>query len=189
MTARAWFFPAAFALGLCLIGLAIGGRAWAADTDTQAAGRPTAPVIAVLDFELVGDLGDESRIAEHEIRLKMIGDTLREELRRSGLYTVADNGAAGDLIADLSAHQYLHRCNGCEFDVGHRLGADQVLVPWVYRVSNLVLTLHVEIKDVATHRVLLKRSFGFRGDSDIGWVRAVRYFVREQREWAQSTSN
>ncbi|MGH7428920.1 MAG: DUF2380 domain-containing protein [Candidatus Methylomirabilaceae bacterium] len=35
-----------------------------------------------------------------------------------------------------------------------QLNAEQVLVPWVFRMSNLVLTMHVEIRDVATGRIL-----------------------------------
>jgi hypothetical protein len=46
-------------------------------------------------------------------------------------------------------------------------------------MSNLVLTLHVEIKDVASGRTVFRRALDFRGDNDMGWERAVLYLVKE----------
>jgi uncharacterized protein DUF2380 len=136
------------------------------------------PVIAVLDFELVGDVGDAALAPQQRKRLQMVSQLLREELVQTCRYRVTDNNVAADLIARLSALEYLHACHGCEFAIAQRLGADQVLTPWVYRVSNLVLALNVEVKDVSTRRMLIKRSLDFRGDNDLAWVRAVKYFVR-----------
>jgi hypothetical protein len=45
---------------------------------------------------------------------------------------------------------YLHDCSGCDLDIGRQLGADQVLVAWVSRVSALILSLTYEFHDVAS---------------------------------------
>lgn len=138
--------------------------------------------LVVLDIELTGDLGSKSIEAEHKQRLLMVSARLRDKLQCTHLYSVVDNAPATTLIDRLKSEQYLHRCNGCEFDIGRHLNADQVLVPWVYRVSNLVLTLHIEIRDVATRRILMKKALDFRGDNDRAWTRAIDYLIREMKQ-------
>jgi hypothetical protein len=140
------------------------------------------PRLAVMDFELEGDLGDESFAATHTERLRSESSTLREALAQSGLYAVADNSAAGELIERLAASQSLHHCNGCELDIAHALHANVILLPWVFRMSNLVLTMHVEIRDATTGRVTMKRDLDFRGDNDESWQRAIGYLLRDMKE-------
>lgn len=138
------------------------------------------PALAVLDVELTGDTGGPPFEAEHAARLRMASDLLRQELERSGSYTVVDLTSARELIAKLQSQQrYLHDCNGCDLEVGRRLGAGQVMVAWVDRVSGLILTLTYEIHDVASSRILLRKSFDFRGDNDAAWQHAIRYMVRD----------
>lgn len=86
------------------------------------------------------------------------------------------------MVRQKQQEQYLHRCNGCELDLGRSLGADVVVVPWIFRVSNLILTLHCEVRDVRTGAVLFKRGLDFRGDNDTAWDRAIQYLVRELRD-------
>lgn len=163
-------------LGLCL--------ALAAFTASSAPAAASSQ-LAVLDVELSGDLGGPEFAAEHEARLKMASAKLREGLSRSGLYKVVDIAPALPAIDQLkSQHLYLHECNGCDLDVGRQLGADQVLVAWVNRISGLILTLSYEIHDVATGRVTARKSFDFRGDNDVAWTRAIDYMVRDMQESA-----
>jgi Protein of unknown function (DUF2380) len=61
-----------------------------------------------------------------------------------------------------------------------------VLVAWVNRVSTLILTLTYEIHDVATAQITARKSFGFRGDNDAAWTRAIDYMVRDLKESAAS---
>lgn len=162
---------------LLLLLVAGAGVAGGTGVATAAAAPPT---LAVLDVELTGDLGGPGYEAEHAARLRMASDLLRGELERSGLYTVVDLTPAHELIARLQSQQrYLHDCNGCDLDVGRQLGAQQVLVAWVDRVSGLILTLTYEIHDVASNRILLRKSFDFRGDNDAAWQHAVHYMVRD----------
>ena len=75
-----------------------------------------------------------------------------------------------------------HDCNGCDLQVGKQLGADQVLVTWVDRVSNLILSLTYEFHDVATSQILARKSYDFRGDNDAAWTHAIRYMVKDLKE-------
>jgi hypothetical protein len=141
------------------------------------------PRLVVLDVELTGDLGGPEFVAQHDARIRMASARLRESISRTGLYSVVDPAPAQDLIHQLeSQYRYLHDCNGCDVDIGRQLEADQVLVAWVNRVSGLILTLNYEIHDVATGQTIASKTFGFRGDNDLAWTRAIDYLVRDRQQ-------
>lgn len=158
-------------LAVCMAGSAL------AASDEQPAD------LVVLDVEITGDLGGPELAAQHEARLQLASARLREDLSRAGLYRLVDTAPARELIDELkSRHRYLHDCNGCDLDVGRQLGADQVLVARVYRVSGLILTLTYELHDVATGQIIARKSYDFRGDNDTAWTRAIDYMVRDMKE-------
>ena len=135
--------------------------------------------LAVLDIGLIGDLGGPQLQAAHQARQSLATTRLRKELERSRFYEVLDDAPAREMIERFKSQQHLHACNGCELDIARSLGAQQVLVAWVYRVSNLILTLNYEIRDVATGETVQKGAFDFRGDNDEAWMRAVSYMARD----------
>ena len=47
------------------------------------------------------------------------------------------------------------------------------------KVSNLILNVNIEIREVATNRVALVKSVDMRGNNDESWIRAVRFLVRD----------
>lgn len=135
--------------------------------------------LLVLDIELVGDLSDPNATADHARRLAMASEQLRAELARLGDYAIVDAAPARSRIDSLRAVQHLHKCNGCEVDIALELGAEQVLVAWVYRVSQLILTLNYEIRAVPSGASIRRKAFDFRGDNDQSWSRAVSYLARD----------
>jgi hypothetical protein len=162
------------AVAIQLAGVVVAAPALAQDKEL--------PHLVVLDIELTGDLGAELA-AQHDARLKMASTKLREELKRSGLYQLADTAPAQDSIDRLrSQYRYLHDCNGCDLDIGRQLGADRVLLAWVNRVSGLILTLTYEIHDVASGQITQRKSYDFRGDNDAAWTHAIGYMVRDMKQ-------
>jgi hypothetical protein len=160
---------------------AIAAATCAADLPAQT----NRPKLVVLDIELTGDLGGPQFTAAHEARLRMESDKLRQELGQSGLYTILDSAPAQALINKLKSQQrYLHDCNGCDLEIGRQLGADQVLVTWVDRVSGLILSLTYEFHSVATSQIVGRKSYDFRGDNDAAWTHAIKYMVRDLKETA-----
>jgi hypothetical protein len=144
---------------------------------------PAKPKLVVLDIELTGDLGGPQFTAEHAARLRTESAILRRELEASALYEVLDNTPALPLINQLKSQQaYWHDCNGCDLQVGRQLGADQVLVTWVQRVSNLILTLTYEFHDVASGQIVGRKSYDFRGDNDAAWTHTIKFMVRDLKE-------
>jgi uncharacterized protein DUF2380 len=145
-----------------------------------AAGQ-TLPSIVVLDFELIDDTQDNNpeTLTAQQKRLTLISEQLKKELNDAGLFRVLDNAPAKDYIAELKAGQELRTCNGCELDIGKRLGADLVLTAWVQKVSNLILNINIEIKKVASGQTLLNKSVDIRGNTDQSWSRGISYMVRD----------
>jgi hypothetical protein len=161
--------------------LAVYGLPATTSADSPGAAQP--PRLAVLNIELTGDQGGPQFAAEHAARLRMESDKLRHELELSGLYSIVDTSPAQPLIASLAAqHAYLHDCNGCDLEIGRKLGAHQVLVTWVDRVSGLILSLTYELHDVASGQIVSRKSYDFRGDNDVAWTHAVTYMVRDLKE-------
>ena len=147
--------------------------------ETVSAGT-SPPGLAVLDIELTGDLGGPELAAPHAARLEQESARLRQDIAATQLFRVLDTASAQPLIDRLKSQQlYLHDCNGCDLEVGRGLGADEVLVAWVNRVSGLILTLTYEIHDVATGQIAARKSFDFRGDNDAAWTHAIDYMVRD----------
>lgn len=138
------------------------------------------PKLLVLDVELTGDDGGAAFASEHQARLTLASTKLRESLAHTGLYELVDSAPAQNTLDELkSRYRYLHDCNGCDLDLGRQLGADQVMVAWVNRVSGLILSLTYEIHDVATGQIAARKSFDFRGDNDTAWTHAIGYMVRD----------
>ena len=55
--------------------------------------------------------------------------------------------------------------------------ADRIVIAWVQKVSNLILNLNIEVTDVATGQMVYNKSVDLRGNSDVTWVRGIRYMV------------
>jgi hypothetical protein len=154
---------------------------------THGANEPRPTRLVVLDMELTGDLGGPQFVAEHEARLKLANARLQEKLAATGLFRLIDTTPARTTLDRLKAqHRYLHDCNGCDLEIGRQLGADQIFVAWVNRVSGLILTLTYEIHDVRSGQIAARKSFDFRGDTDAAWTHAIDYMVRDIQESAAS---
>jgi hypothetical protein len=141
--------------------------------------------IAVLDCTLIDDnaaYNDAETNRIQQARIGMISDTLRSQLRERQLYTVADNAPAQDMIAKFGATQDLNACNGCELEVGRKLGVERVGVCWVQKVSNLIININLRIEDVATGKAVFQRSVDIRGNTDLSWQRGVKALAERLAE-------
>jgi len=160
-------------------------------TATAAAGEPDASaprIAAVMEFELIDDMRDYERPEVKDAqnrRIGLISDELRQELNQRGMYRIVDNSEAEDLISSLKAQQELRDCNGCEIDIGRALGADVIIIGWVQKVSNLILNINIEVKEVSSGRMLYVKSVDLRSNSDNSWLRGIRFMVNSIEEKKQ----
>lgn len=144
--------------------------------------RETLKSVAVLQVEIEDTTAEAGSIPWHDDALRRLTKTVNEDLAASGLYQVirqADVDAASKAAAVGTG---LHACNGCELDIARNLGADRVMVTWIFKMSLLILALHVEIKDVSTGNTVYRKTFDFKGDNEEAWRRASRYMVRNLKE-------
>jgi hypothetical protein len=136
----------------------------------------------VIDAVAEGDLGDAARAAELARRSEVLTHTLKTQLEAQGLYRVVASDPAKAPLARFSGRNELHACGPCLQEVAQTLGASRVFSSWVFRMSNLVLTLHTQVRDAKTSGVVWQRTLSFRGDNDQAWERATNYLLRELRE-------
>jgi hypothetical protein len=166
--------------GRCLIAATIGAAL------VVAAAQANLKTIALMKFELVDETGDSASVEAQKVRLTRISQQLRDAFTEHRLYTLVDNAPAAALIADLESRLALHDCNGCDVDIGRALNADRVLTAWVQKVSNLILNINIQIRDVKSGLIVLNKSVDIRGNTDESWSRGIRYMVRSMVEKNQS---
>ena len=56
------------------------------------------------------------------------------------------------------------------------------------KVSNLILNINIEVKDVASGKTLYTKSVDRRSNSDKSWLRGIRYMVdsiAEKKQYAR----
>lgn len=135
--------------------------------------------VAVFDFELIDTSGGtipEINAADKK-RLVLISGLLRRKLGESEKYEVVDIAPAAEMIDDAVA---LYDCNGCDADIAAFLGADLALTAYVHKVSNLILSINVFIRDVATGKMIEVHNVDIRGNTDKSWTRGISWMLRHR---------
>jgi hypothetical protein len=137
--------------------------------------RPT----AVFDFELV-DTSQQNRLAppsaEHQARLALISKQLRERLAESDRFAIVD-------IAPVNAEAHtnnLQFCGGCDVHLAGRIGADLAVTGVVYKVSHLILSMIIFVRDVKTGGIVMIAQADMRGDTEVTWTRTLNWLVRNR---------
>lgn len=142
--------------------------------------------IAIMDFELIDNTGETDKDAEQKLRLAKITQQLRHDIADKQLYAVIDNAPAATLIKDLQKRFNLYSCNGCDVEIGRALHTNRVLTGWVQKVSNLILNINFQVRDVEGGNIVLNKSVDIRGNTDQTWSRGIRYMVRSMVEKNQA---
>ncbi|HEC60464.1 hypothetical protein LCGC14_0625230 [marine sediment metagenome] len=137
----------------------------------------TAIPIIVLDIELLGDTSVESMQQGDSELMAKFSKSLRQQLNQQHGFTVLDDPHSLAVINKQSEHHYLHRCNGCELNIAKKLGAKHVVVPWIFRMSKLIQTMYIEVRDVETGKVLVHEGRNFRGNTEDGWQHVIDQLV------------
>ncbi len=136
-----------------------------------------APIRAiVMPYKLVGNV-DTKVDQKHQKRLTFADSELRKSLLATRHYDLVDEAASGEFSKQVITALSNNNCNNCESTLAKGLNAQQIIVPWVYRLSQLVLTMHFEVIESNSGKIILKKALDFRGDNDQSWQRAIRYFV------------
>lgn len=149
-------------------------QAIAADTTTGVAR------LAVFDLEFQ-DASHEGAIdgerPDQIARLRLISDELRSLIRAVDRFELVDVEPARPVIANKGPLIY---CNGCDRDIARDLGADLALTGLVYKVSNLILEIHLYVRDVESGNILAKMSSSIRGNTDESWLHGIRWMFKNR---------
>jgi hypothetical protein len=134
--------------------------------------------VAVFPFELFdtsGEPGFGVNPAEQH-RLDLITKEVRQRLVAAG-YDVIDLSPQQARIADAMPFR---NCNSCELPIARTLGADVEVIGMVQKVSNLILNINFQLRDVATGQVLRAGSADIRNNTDESWLRGTSYLIRNR---------
>ncbi len=77
-----------------------------------------------------------------------------------------------DLYANLAD------CNGCEVSLARELGATYAVVGEVQKVSNLILSMNLMVRDTESGRAVKGLAVDIRGNNDKSWLRGMRYILK-----------
>jgi hypothetical protein len=147
------------------------------------AAEEEAPRIVVLPFDFIETSGAKPDEAERH-RLGESAEQIRRALAASERYVLVDAAPAAELVETLGRRQILYRCNGCDIEIGRALDADLVVTGWVQKVSNLILNMNFQVRDVESGKLVGGASADMRGNTDESWRRAARFLI-ERRLLAQ----
>ena len=138
--------------------------------------------LAVFDMELQ-DASHEGKLrgkrADETARVAMLSVELRKLLAATQRYEFVDMSAASKEIA---GKRPLRSCNGCDVEIAKRFGATQSVLGVVYKVSNLILELHLYLRDTETGKVINHMHANIRGNNDKSWLRGLRWLIRNRLE-------
>ena len=106
-------------------------------------------------------------------RVELVEDFVRERLAAEGLELVDLAPVADELERVLNPAS----CNGCDIRMAEALGADYAVVGEVQKVSNLILSMNLYVRDVETGRPVEGLAVDIRGNTDESWLRGMRYIL------------
>lgn len=137
----------------------------------------------VMDIEITGDSSVTGDKKDNVRKIEKFSEHLRVELQDKTAFSIVDNAEALQAVTKLQMEENVVNCNGCEVPLAEKFGAGLVMTPYVFRMSHLISTLHIEVKDVETGILIKKKAFDFRGNTDQAWQRAIKYAVRDLKDW------
>lgn len=136
--------------------------------------------LAIFDIELQdasheGELHGKRR--DETDRLALLSTELRKLIEKTQRYKIVDISAAA---AEISKKRPLRSCNGCDVEIAKRFGASQSLLSVVYKVSNLILEIHLYLRDTESGKVINHMHANIRGNTDESWLHGLRWLIRNR---------
>ncbi len=111
---------------------------------------------------------------DETLRLELVKNAVKERFEQEG-FVILDNTP---IAKELNNTADPANCYGCELRMAEKLNADYVLVGVVQKVSNLIISMNLVMRDVATKAVVRGRSVDVRSNTDRSWLRGMRYIMK-----------
>ncbi len=107
-------------------------------------------------------------------RTRLLEETTRKRFAEKG-FVILDNSPITEELANTVNPA---DCYGCELRMAERLGADYVLVGEVQKVSNLILSMNLVLREVKTGEALRALAVDIRSNTDVSWLRGLDYILK-----------
>lgn len=155
---------------------AVSSPAWAqAPADALKEGAKA----AVFDFELADTSLEGEKNgpqADEQARLLKISDQVRKGMAESGKFAIVDIAAV-----NTAAHNSnLQACGECDVDLAKKVGADLAVTGVVRKISTLILSMIIYVRDARTGQLVTAASADFRGNTDESWARTASFLLRNR---------
>jgi hypothetical protein len=153
-----------------LLGLMLASAASAAPVDWQ--GRKAAFFgVTFIDTSHEGELNGPR--ADEGARVEQAEAQIAAALEEHGLELVD----LGPVAEELARTANPSDCNGCELRMAERLGADLAVVAEVQKVSNLILSMNLALREADSGDLVRMLAVDIRGNTDDSWLRGGRYIL------------
>lgn len=139
--------------------------------------------VAVFDPELYDTSGEGPR-EDQQHRLRLLGEALRHALAESGRYEVVAIPEA--MRERLAAGPSLRSCAPCAPEAAAALGAGLAVTTVVQKVSNLILSITIALREAPTGAPRAVHSAEIRGNTDESWLHGLRWLLRNRLLAAES---
>ncbi|PWR04272.1 hypothetical protein DKT77_01900 [Meridianimarinicoccus roseus] len=107
-------------------------------------------------------------------RIRMIEMMVAERFAAEGFELVNLEPVQADLERTVNPA----KCYGCDARMAKALGADYALVGEVQKVSNLILTMNLQLRDAENGETVKGRVVDIRSNTDEAWSRGIRYILK-----------
>lgn len=138
--------------------------------------------LVVLPFEIVDNTPVPGGVERNEMMLEKLTNFISQKIDEAGIFDVVPQADVNDTVNNAQLGTYIRTCNRCEYDLAKKVKGDKVMTGWIYKMSILILTMHIEVKDVQSEKILISKAYDFRGDNEKAWLRAAKYMVRDLAE-------
>ncbi|MES9852338.1 MAG: DUF2380 domain-containing protein [Candidatus Thiodiazotropha sp. L084R] len=159
-------------LAFILTGILLSGNTEAAQNEK----------LVVLPFEIVDNTPMPGGQERNQKMLEKITQYIADNIDKERFFEVVPQSKVNETVRDAKLGTDIRNCNLCEFDLAKSVAGEKVMIGWIYKMSILVLTMHIEIKDVATQQTFISKAYDFRGDNEKAWLRAADYMLRDLGE-------
>lgn len=151
------------------------GLSLAAGPAAAAEQPPPQQRVALFEFNLINTSLEPTR-PDETARLGLMREVATAEFAKRGVDLVD----TGPVAADAAKVSALHDCNGCELDLARKVNAELAAVGWVQKVSNLILNVNMQVREVESGRLVRAGSVDIRGNTDDAWRRGIVYLFQRR---------
>lgn len=128
--------------------------------------------ISFIDTSTEGALNGER--ADEAERIDLLDAYIADQFAERG-FTLID---VSPVDHEINRVANVADCNFCDVIMARKLKADYSMVGEVQKVSNLILSMNLVLRDSAEGQHARGMSVDIRGNTDKSWLRGMRYILR-----------